>query len=768
MPRSRALSWGVQIAAVSFVLFFFLMSSTSALADTDPPGRVARLSYLSGDVSMQPNGVDEWTEAKLNRPLTTSDRLWTAKDSRAELQIGNSTLRLNGETSFTLANLDDRTVQVQLAQGALNVHISKLYDDETFEIDTPNFTVNLLRSGDYRIDVDSEGDTSWITVREGTAQANGSGQTVTVHPRQQAKFAGGNNGTYDVAGAPAPDGFDEWARARDKRQEEAKSARYVSRDMIGYDDLDDYGTWRTYDTYGAVWVPRTVVVGWAPYRYGHWEWIHPWGWTWIDDAPWGFAPFHYGRWVYAPFGWAWVPGPRYYRPYYAPALVAWVGGRSWGVGISFGGGYGVGWLPLGPREMYVPWYRASRNHWTNVNVHNTYINNTYITNIYNSCRGDCDGSRQITNINYRNREHGMTAMPHDAFVHSRPVGKYSVRLTPDAARRAPVMARVDGQPGREAILGGRERPREARPPERAFQRPLVMKNTPPKPVRFDSDARAFPGGPVKAGDRPDRAVAGGPERTGADNRASRPERNVPRPPVRAGEMQGNRPAAPHEAHDANRPDHPGEGSRPNSEANRVVPRPPERGVERGGNAPADRADRGEHPDRVVPRPSGDRPVRDVEVKAERVPKPSGDEVRVPRAERPAREAESNGDRVPRPSREAENRVPRPEREITPRVDRGERDAMPERSVSRPERPTETHVRRAPVESIRNTPSAGREVTTPRQAPRESAPSRPVNVGRSAPASTQAPARSAEAPRASSPRAERGAPSSGDGGQHRNR
>jgi hypothetical protein len=25
--------------------------------------------------------------------------------------------------------------------------------------------------------------------------------------------------------------------------------------------------------------------------------MSPWGWTWVDNAPWGFAPFHYGRWV---------------------------------------------------------------------------------------------------------------------------------------------------------------------------------------------------------------------------------------------------------------------------------------------------------------------------------------------------------------------------------------------------------------------------------------------------------------------------------------
>jgi hypothetical protein len=726
MPRSKALRWGAEIAAVSLVFILALsVCSTSAWADTDPPDRVARLSYLSGDVSMQPGGVNDWTAAQLNRPLTTSDRLWTAKDARAELQIGNSTLRLSGETSFTLANLDNRNVQVQVAQGTLNVHVWKLYEDETFEVDTPNFTVNLLRSGDYRIDVDNQGDTSWITVHEGTAEASGSGQAVTIQPRQQAKFSGANNGTYDVHTAPAPDGFDEWAAARDRRQAEAKSAQYVSREVIGYGDLDEYGTWRPYGTYGAVWVPTTVVVGWAPYRFGHWEWIYPWGWTWIDDAPWGFAPFHYGRWVYAPFGWAWVPGPRYYRPYYAPALVAWVGGRNWGVSVSFGGGYGVGWLPLGPREMYVPWYRASRRYWSNVNVHNTYISNTYVTNIYNTCRGDCDG-RHFTNFNYQNRDRGMTAMPHDAFVHSRPVSKYAMNLTPDMVRHAPVMAGADARPRRDAVLGGQARPVGERPPQRAFDRSLVMRNTPPKPVRFDqlnSNARAFPGGPVRMSDSGNGRVAtGGPERAGTN---PTPDRVVPRPPSRVIEMQGERP--PVNARNVERPDRSGNAGEPATGSRWAVPRPPERSAQGPNNGNNNQW--GGRPDRGVPRPSTDRPGRDLQV---------------------------NGG-VPRPSREVENRVPRPDRNTDGGTPRGERQTAPERAVPRPEgSASASHVRRAPM----NEPVAQ---SRSREMRAREAPHAQAGAGRSTPRA-ESPARGAE-PR-SAPHAERGGAQSGGG--HRGR
>lgn len=596
--HARTLS---KLAAVTFiaVLVFF---SLQAVADDDPPDRVARVSYLSGDVSMQPGGVDDWTGAKLNRPLTSGDRLWTARDARAELQIGNASLRLNDETSFTLSHLDDGRVQVQVAQGSLNVRVRKLYENETFEISTPNFTVSLLRAGEYRIDVNNDADVSIMTVWSGSAQVEGGGQSVTVHPRQQVTFRDATHPTYDVASAPGPDSFDEWCQTRIAREDRAVSARYTSRDVIGYEDLDDYGTWRVYSSYGRVWVPASVVAGWAPYRYGHWEWIYPWGWTWIDDAPWGFAPFHYGRWVYAPFGWAWVPGPVYVRPVYAPALVAWIGGRNWGVGLSFGGGWGYGWLPLGPREPFIPWYRGSRNYWSRVNVHNTYINNTYITNIYNNynCRGRCGDQTTITHIRYANRAvpNGVTVVDRDTLVRSRPVGHNAMRVNSDVIRKAPVMARLDETPSRENVLGGRNEGRVNRPPERAFARPVITKGNSPKPVPFDRQVRMF-SGTERNSDSPSRNVVPRPG-TARDMSAGRPDlvearERVPKPP------DANRGATePGDTH--------GVEDRGNAAIKRQVPRPPDRGRmglgagteargEEGGRRAADA-----RPGREVPKP----------------------------------------------------------------------------------------------------------------------------------------------------------------------
>ncbi len=464
-----------------------LMASTVflAAAQNDPPGRVGRLSYMNGSVSYRPGDVDDWVGADFNRPLTTGDHLWTDEGARAELHIGSAALRLNSMTAFEFLNLDDANVQVRLAQGSLSVHVRGLADQETFEIDTPNLAFSLLRPGEYRIDVDPDNQTTIITVRGGEGEVTGGGQAFSVRSQEQVQVSGADSISYNVVGAPQPDEWDGWCLGRNRREDQSRSARYVSRDMVGYQDLDDYGSWRDTSDYGAVWVPSGVEAGWAPYHNGHWVWVEPWGWTWVDDAPWGFAPFHYGRWVYVGY-WAWVPGPVAVRPVYAPALVAWVGGSNFNVAVSFGGGPGIAWFPLGPREVYVPAYRASPTYINRVNVTNTTIvNNINITN--------------VTNTTYVNRSApgAVTAVPQSAFTSARPVQTAAVRVDPRAIQSAQVMKTAPVAPSRESVLGrSGTSARVAQPPMAVQNRAVVAKTTPPPaPVPFAQRQQALTANP---------------------------------------------------------------------------------------------------------------------------------------------------------------------------------------------------------------------------------------------------------------------------------
>ncbi|MFZ3368442.1 MAG: DUF6600 domain-containing protein, partial [Candidatus Sulfotelmatobacter sp.] len=403
----------------------------------DPPGRVARLNYMEGSVSFQPGGENDWVDAVLNRPLVTGDNLWADEDSRAEVHIGSTALRLGAKTGITLLEVSDRAAQIRLAQGSLIVKIRHVDDEDSYEIDTPNVAFTVMQPGDYRIDVDVDGNRTEVTVWRGRGEVTGGGSSYTVVANQHATFTGSDHLDYELGQVPAEDGFDTWASNRDQVEDQSDSANYVSREMTGYEDLDEYGDWSYVAGYGTCWRPRVLVAGWAPYHFGHWAWVGPWGWTWVEDEPWGFAPFHYGRWAFASGGWLWVPGPSVVRPVYAPALVAWVGGGP-GLNFSFGFGAGVGWFPLAPGEVFIPGYRVSRVYVNNVNFTNTRVDIARVTNAYNTVV--LNRSTTVNNIVYANRNvnGGVTVVSRDTFVNARPVARNVVSVPARELAAAPV------------------------------------------------------------------------------------------------------------------------------------------------------------------------------------------------------------------------------------------------------------------------------------------------------------------------------------------
>jgi len=458
----------------------------------DPPGRVARLNYMEGSVSFQPGGENDWVDAVLNRPLVTGDNLWADEDSRAEVHIGSTALRLGAKTGITLLEVSDRAAQIRLAQGSLIVKIRHVDDEDSYEIDTPNVAFTVMQPGDYRIDVDVDGNRTEVTVWRGRGEVTGGGSSYTVVANQHATFTGSDHLDYELGQVPAEDGFDTWASNRDQVEDQSDSANYVSREMTGYEDLDEYGDWSYVAGYGTCWRPRVLVAGWAPYHFGHWAWVGPWGWTWVEDEPWGFAPFHYGRWAFASGGWLWVPGPSVVRPVYAPALVAWVGGGP-GLNFSFGFGAGVGWFPLAPGEVFIPGYRVSRVYVNNVNFTNTRVDIARVTNAYNTVV--LNRSTTVNNIVYANRNvnGGVTVVSRDTFVNARPVARNVVSVPARELAAAPVAHTVAFEPVRSSVLG-EGRPVANRPPAAVTSRPVVALRTPaPMPRSFDQ-RQALSGG----------------------------------------------------------------------------------------------------------------------------------------------------------------------------------------------------------------------------------------------------------------------------------
>jgi uncharacterized protein DUF6600 len=463
----------------------------------DPPSRVARLGYMVGSVSFQPAGEADWVQAVANRPMTTGDKLWADKDSRAELQLGAAVIRLSANTGFSFLNLDDNTVQIQLTSGAINLRVRRLDRDDSYEIDTPNLAFTVSQPGSYRVEASEDGTYSVVAIREGRGEATGNGQTYTLHSGQRGTFDGTDSLNAEVIDIGGRDQFDNWAYDRDRRYDGSRSAQYLSHDVVGYEDLDDNGDWHDDSNYGHVWFPNRVAAGWAPYHEGHWDWIPPWGYTWVDDSAWGYAPFHYGRWVTVGGRWGWVAGPVAVRAVYAPALVVFIGG---GGGVGFGGN--VGWFPLGPREVYVPSYHVSRDYVNRVNISNTTVNNVQITNVYNTTL--INKTTNITNVTYVNRNvrGAVTAVPQRTFAGAQPVARAAVVVNAREIAAAPVSARVAVAPTRDSVLGAKfaTANRVSAPPAAVMNRQVIAKRTPsPPPVPFAKQQQALaahPGQPL--------------------------------------------------------------------------------------------------------------------------------------------------------------------------------------------------------------------------------------------------------------------------------
>lgn len=422
-PVSRISRFAFAFAALLAVLF-------SAQAGADPAGRVGRVALLDGPTLFRVDRADAGSPASVNWPVSSGAIFDTERGSRAEIWVGSTAFRLAGETRLEFSVIDDRLITLQLATGTLSVVVRDREQAADLDLRLPDGRVQFLDAGRYRIDVGPE--RSSIVADAGQAVVHAGNGSLTVGPGRTADLdAGGRLALY---GESARDAFDDWVAERDSATRVRAASRYVSPQMTGYQDLDGYGDWDTVSDYGTVWYPRAVPTGWAPYRYGRWAWVAPWGWTWVDAAPWGFAPFHYGRWIEVRGRWGWVPGRYVPRPVYAPALVAWIGNAGWSIGLSAGRAPAVGWFPLAPREVYVPSYRASTTYVRQINV--TQITNVTVINQAVAGRGE----RRFAN---RASPRAVTVVPVGTVREGRAVAAAALPVRDQRElRQAPLSARA--------------------------------------------------------------------------------------------------------------------------------------------------------------------------------------------------------------------------------------------------------------------------------------------------------------------------------------
>lgn len=584
--------------------------------DAEAPGRVGRISLVQGKVTISGDVGDASNDALLNWPVTTRNLITSAPGARAELRIGSTAIRIDGDSSLEITELDDDSMRLRLHYGSASVRVANAEVAQEFELRTAQAAVRLAGPGSLRVDAERVRDTSMVSVFDGEATVDGAGASLTVRAGRSAEVR-----DEDVRTLQAQrDAFDDWSLERDRYGDGARSARYVTTEMTGYEELDRNGSWSVDAEYGNLWTP-TVVADWAPYRDGRWTWVAPWGWTWVDNAAWGYAPFHYGRWVQVNRRWAWAPGQHVRRPVWSPALVGWVGGKDWNVGFHGGQRPATGWYPLGPRDRFVPRYRLSRERLERLN--------NYGWRNDNKGRGrdrDRDGRPDF-------RRDGLTVVPNQHFGGRAPIvvsnlprangNSLTAPRTPGAAPPPPQGWRERGPRNRVDII------RPAPPP--TLREPALGDNT----ARIVRERNSWERDRDRIGrDRAERdRERFDPDRFNRDNRDAR-ERAQRQPLLSTNPA----PAAPLQPGLATGPAQQPGWQRPDRDANRDANR--ERWRERrDANERGEQPDRGQRPDRGGRGDRGDngpRPQALIAAPQRQAPAPVMQQNSRPESTRPAR------------------------------------------------------------------------------------------------------------------------------------
>jgi hypothetical protein len=516
---------GDRILVVILVALAIFANSAASAAD-NPPSWVGRIGSVEGAVSVRPAG-GAWADSAVNEPIAAGMSVRTGAQGRVVLRIGAEAIALAPGSEIDIAQLDASGTQLALRHGRIGVRLSRLDPARSIQVDMPRGGVWLLTPGEYDITAGDERIPGRLAVLDGRARFVGKGLDQAVEAGTTAVLSGNDPVTAAIDGA-APDTIAEWWRSAVAEPADPPALQYVAAAMTGYDLLDEHGTWRNIAGIGPVWAPNTVPDDWAPYRFGHWRHIAPWGWTWVDDMAWGFAPSHYGRWTRLrgrdddePDHWGWVPGKIVADPAYMPAAVAFIG--TAGVGLSYPDAFSpaVAWFPLAPGEIYWPEYTDDLAAIRRINVGAV----EDAAAIDQATRGD--PSAEIVHGDYLYRQF-TSVVPRSVFVAGRPVAAALVRLPQRRLANAPLLT---GSPGiapatpRAVVVAGRAgtsaklakaahtlarilKPRDARAPARG--EPATV-----RAVRVRSDRKPVGHAQATRG-RPARARAiGAPGRTAA-------------------------------------------------------------------------------------------------------------------------------------------------------------------------------------------------------------------------------------------------------------
>ena len=396
-----------------------------------PPVRIGRISLIAGKLELRGPGEAKWSAASINDPVATGMSLHTDPQTRGEIRIGPDTIDLAEGTEITVIKLDPRTAEIAVREGRIELDIGALESGESVEIDTPHGGVWPLERGRYDIDIGGGDRPLRIAAFAGNARFAGNGADLPIASGYRLLLSDTGLMAAQIESA-SDDEFVKWCKGRAVDDAQLAAPYFMSREITGYAALDDAGNWQANDKYGEVWVPKALPAGWAPYRNGHWRWLSPWGWSWVDDQSWGFATTHYGRWIQADGQWLWSPGKLTANPVWAPAVVAFLGTRGVGLSYADGPGPAIAWFPLAPGEVYWPSYTRDLDYIRAINRGN--VADLNVVRI----AADGEPPAEISNGHFANRAFA-SAVPRPVFVSGEPIAAALLTIPDERLLDAPAI-----------------------------------------------------------------------------------------------------------------------------------------------------------------------------------------------------------------------------------------------------------------------------------------------------------------------------------------
>jgi hypothetical protein len=320
-----------------------LLSSHFIWAQSNPSARIARLSFVEGEVTVARPDVQGWAEAPVNTPLEEGFRLSTGENSFVEVQLENgSTVRLGQLGVLDLKKLavtarGGKADRLQLEEGYATFHALGASGVDSYEVETPLGIITARGAAMFRVDIDQGAERIEVFNGIVDAQSNMGSWALANDTVLVLDPSPGNQ--PEASHGITPDDWDRWVDDRESRAAMAQTGPVPggapgnpSGTAYGWSDLLEYGNWTYVPGGGYGWVPTAVGSDWAPYGSGRWCWYPGLGYTWISSEPWGWLPFHCGIWEYLPgIGWVWFPED---CGTWSPALVNWYSGSGW-----------VGWIP---------------------------------------------------------------------------------------------------------------------------------------------------------------------------------------------------------------------------------------------------------------------------------------------------------------------------------------------------------------------------------------------------------------------------------------